>query len=125
MEYLKVRIDDALNAGLDYRAFLMGHPGVGKTTELLRVIGNFSSQLEPLRISILSELNPGAFRYYDLLLLILIRVVEKASSHPIAGFEEHNLNALLDRVRRHLSTKWAKHLSTSGADWGGPNRAHG
>lgn len=118
MEFLKLRMSDAVRDETDYKAFLLGHRGVGKTTELMRVVNTFSDDLEPLRISILAELNPAAFRYYDILLLILVRLVKATADPTIAQFTEHNLDQLLNRVRGHLSTKWTKYLSTQDSQWG-------
>ncbi len=115
---LSLGLQDALRTKADFKGFLLGHPGVGKTTELMRVVGSLSSQLQPLRISVLSELNPGALRYYDILLLILLRLVQETSSPVISGSSDNNLEILVSRVRSHLSTKWTKHLQTTNADWG-------
>ena len=115
---LSLGLQDAISTHSAFKGFVLGHPGVGKTTELMRVVNSPSLNLEPLRISVLSELNPGALRYYDILLLILIRLVKETSSPAISDFADNNLEALIARVRAHLSTKWTKHLQTSQADWG-------
>ncbi len=115
---LSLGLQDAISTHSAFKGFVLGHPGVGKTTELMRVVNSPSLNLEPLRISVLSELNPGALRYYDILLLILIRLVKETSSPAISDFADNNLEALIARVRAHLSTKWTKHLQTSQTDWG-------
>ncbi len=119
MSRLKLNLADAAEDKLDFHGFLLGHPGVGKTTELVRVMDALADELEPLRISVLSELNPGALRYYDILLLILIRLVQATSQPAISGFSDNNLEELISRVRKHLSTKWTKHLQTEEKGWGG------
>ena len=115
---IRLGLEDALADNINYKAFLMGHPGVGKTTELMRLMGKMSTQLRPLHLSVTSELNPGNFRFYDVLLLMLIRLVEAATDPTVSGFDGHNLDSAMNRVRVHLSTKWTKHLQTAGADWG-------
>lgn len=113
---IRIELEDALSLGRPYKAFLMGHPGVGKTTELWRLTRSFEAKLEPLYISVISELNPGSFRYYDVLLLILVRLVEAASSPTGIGFEEHNLQLLLKRVQNCLTGKWNDYLQTQEAN---------
>jgi len=113
---IRIDLEDALRWERQYKAFLMGHPGVGKTTELLRLTRSFEAQLEPLYISVISELNPGSFRYYDVLLLILVRLVEAASSPTRIGFEEHKLKLLLKRVQDCLTGKWNDYLQTREAN---------
>lgn len=113
---IKLELSDAIGQKRPYKAFLMGHPGVGKTTELLRLTRSFDSQLAPLHLSVTSELNPGSFRHYDVLLLILIRLVEAASSPVLIGFEENKLKLLMERVYANLSGKWRDYLQTQEAN---------
>ncbi len=117
LEVLRFALEDAINDRRCYKAFLIGHPGVGKSTELARLTAHFSADLHPLQINLMRELNPGTLRFYDILLLLLIRLVEEASSPTIIGFRENHLDQLLGRVKAHLSTKWKKHLESSGVDW--------
>src|SRR5208337_4658220 len=71
-----------------------------------------------------SELNPGTLRYYDVLLLILIRLVYEVTKPSVIGFEDTDLPKMLADVRDHLATKWTKHLRVDAAEFGagaGPN----
>lgn len=117
LEKLRLALEDAIKDQRCYKAFLIGHPGVGKSTELARLAAHFASDLHPLQINLMRELNPGTLRFYDILLLLLVRIVEEVSSPTIIGFQGHNLEQLLSRVKTHLSTKWRKHLQSSGVDW--------
>ena len=62
-----------------YKAFLMGHPGVGKSTELTRLIAKVGDQYRAIRFQVTKELDPGGFKPFDVLLLMMIRVVEETT----------------------------------------------
>ncbi len=115
---LRLSLEDAHAAGLPFKAFFLGHPGVGKTTELTRLLLEVEDRFRPLRISVTSELNPGALRFYDVLLLLLIRLVQAVSEPSVIGFEDTDLQTMLDRVRDHLARKWTKHLRVDSAEFG-------
>jgi len=109
---------------LPFKAFLLGHPGVGKTTEVNKLLLELDKQFRPLRLSVLSELNPGTLRYYDVLLLILIRLVFEVSRAPVIGFQDTDLPKMLADVRDHLAKRWTRHLQVDAAEFGagvGPN----
>jgi hypothetical protein len=115
---LNLCLEDAHAARRPFKAFLSGHPGVGKTTELSRLVLDQEQRFRPVRISVTSELNPGALRYYDVLLLILIRLVYEVTQPKIIGFEDTDLKNMLEDVREHLATKWTKHLRVEAAEFG-------
>lgn len=117
--HMKIALSDAHANQLPFKAFLVGHPGAGKTTELSRLLADLEPQFHGLRLSVMSELNPGVLRYYDILLLILIRLVERVTSPTIIGFEDTVLKHMVDRVRDHLSTKWTKRLHVNAKDFEG------
>ena len=93
-------------------------PGVGKTTELTRLLRDLDDRFYALRLSVTSELNPGTLRYYDVLLLILVRLVHAVSQPSVIGFADTDLSNMLDAVRDHLATKWTKHLQVGVAEFG-------
>jgi hypothetical protein len=64
---------------LPFRAFLMGHPGVGKSTEITRLLARVEDQYVGVRLSAASELNPASFKVFDVLLLMLARLAERAN----------------------------------------------
>jgi hypothetical protein len=99
---LRICLGDAHAADLPFKAFLLGHPGVGKTTELSRLLLEVEDRFRPLRLSVTSELNPGTLRFYDVLLLILVRLVNEVSQPSVIGFEDTDLPKMLDWVRDHL-----------------------
>ncbi len=64
------------SGGLPYKAFLMGHSGSGKSTEITRLLQEVGDHFQPLRFSAVQELDPVSFRPFDVLLLTMIRLVE-------------------------------------------------
>lgn len=59
-----------------YKAFLMGHSGVGKSTELSRLVHRVQDRYQPIRFDVRDDLDPVNFKPFDVLLLMMIRVVE-------------------------------------------------
>jgi hypothetical protein len=45
-----------------FKAFLMGHPGVGESTEVSRLLERVKDQQIGIRLSIATELNPASFK---------------------------------------------------------------
>jgi hypothetical protein len=96
-----------------FHAFVMGHPGVGKSTELTRLLLRHQEQLRPIRISAAGELHPGDFRINDLLWLMLVRLLDATKSPVISGFSDMLSPGLLEDVRRELSQTVVKTLGIS------------
>ena len=65
---LSLKLQQAYRS-LPFRAFLMGHPGVGKSTEVSRLLERVKEQHVGVRLSIATELNPASFKVFDVLLL--------------------------------------------------------
>ncbi len=60
-----------------YKAFLIGHPGVGKSTELTRLVEKMSGRFRAIRFRVTEDLDPGSFKPFDILLLMMVKVVEE------------------------------------------------
>ena len=79
---------------LPFKAFVMGHPGVGKSTEITRLLERVKEQHVGVRLSIATELNPASFKVFDVLLLMLARLAEAADgikAIPIGGILSERL----------------------------------
>ncbi len=76
---LKLGLQRATQAGGHYKACLMGHQGVGKSTELNRLIldSDISKQYKPIRFNILTDLDSINFNPLDIVLFIIIEIVGK------------------------------------------------
>src|SRR5438309_6128140 len=66
---LSLKLQQAYRA-LPFKAFLMGHPGVGKSTEISRLLERIKDQQVGIRLNIASELNPASFKVFDVLRLM-------------------------------------------------------
>src|SRR5437764_8207358 len=79
---------------LPLKVFLMGHPGVGKSTEITRLLDRVKDQHVGIRLSIATELNPASFKVFDVLLLMLARLAEEAErlkAVPLGGILSESL----------------------------------
>jgi hypothetical protein len=79
---------------LPFKAFVMGHPGVGKSTEISRLLDRVKDQHVGIRLSIATELNPASFKVFDVLLLMLVRLAEEADrlkAIPLGGMLSQHL----------------------------------
>lgn len=104
-----------------YKAFLVGHSGVGKSTELTRLICEMDNEFRALRFSATRELDPGSFQPFDILLLILADVVEVAAKpRADGGLDAQIPDALLQELWNWFATetettKAATHKSAEAA----------
>ena len=104
---LSLKLQQAYGA-LPFKAFLMGHPGVGKSTEISRLLERVKAQHAGIRLSIAAELNPASFKVFDVLLLMLIRLAEEAdrmNAVPLEGILSEHLVA---GIQQWFSTEQVK-----------------
>ena len=99
-----------------FHGFVTGHPGVGKSTEISKLLLNQSDRFNAVRISAATEMFPGDFRIHDLLWLMTIRVLEAARSPAISGFSGVLPPNLLEAVRYELSERWVETLGLTKGD---------
>lgn len=92
-----------------FKSFLFGHPGVGKSTELTRLIHRVSPQFHAIRFSVNRELDTGAFKPFDVLILMMIRVIEETEKICAGSGEPHALPATL---LKSVMDWFAKEIST-------------
>ncbi|HET6382135.1 MAG TPA: hypothetical protein VFJ58_01985 [Armatimonadota bacterium] len=71
--------------GVPFKRFVMGHSGVGKTTELSRLCREVDDRFQVIRFAAISELDPGSFRPFDVVLLMLARLGEE--TQRVVGIE--------------------------------------
>ena len=62
-----------------YKGCFMGHPGVGKSTELTRLINDeeIIKSFRPVRFSVLIDLDPLNFNPLDVVLLMMVKIIEQ------------------------------------------------
>ncbi len=84
MARLKLRLNRSYADGIPFKACVMGHRGVGKSTELSRLIQHpdIAAQYRVIRFSAMTALDPGSFRPLDVVLLMMAEVAER-TAQPI------------------------------------------
>lgn len=99
MERLRLRLIRSYRDGLPFKACVMGHRGVGKSTELTRLIETVTNQFTAIRFSAMTALDPGNFRPLDVVLLMMAEVAER-TARPIArgGADRHPSDARLKEI---------------------------
>ena len=76
---------DGAHGGAGYKAFLMGHTGVGKSTELSRLIQKVQGKFRAFRFLATTDLDPGNFQPFDVLLLMVSEIVSKTGDDIANG----------------------------------------
>jgi hypothetical protein len=85
MKRLRLRLNRAAQDGIPFKACIMGHRGVGKSTELSCLIEDVKNQFSTIRFSATTALDPGNFRPLDVVLLMMAEVVEHTAKPIEAG----------------------------------------
>jgi hypothetical protein len=103
---------------LPFRAFVMGHPGVGKSTEISRLMLRIKDQHVGVRLSVATELNPASFKVFDVLLLMLARLAEAANEMNAIPLQGIRSEALVRDLTQWFATEQTKNnrTRTTGAE---------
>ena len=83
MRRIRLRLNRAAQDGIPFKACIMGHRGVGKSTELSRLIEQVQGDFQAVRFSAVTALDPGNFRPLDVVLLLMAEVAEQTAK-PVA-----------------------------------------
>lgn len=106
MERLQLGLNRAFNSSLFYKACVMGHPGVGKSTELSRLIDQIQGKFCAIRFSAVAELDPGNFKPLDVVLLMMAEIAERtAQSVEKGGAGQHPSEARLREIWDWFATE--------------------
>ena len=83
---------DLMRRGLDrahgvsfYKTFFIGHPGVGKSTEMTRLEYKIADKFRTIRFSATTDLDAAGFKPFDVLIVMMIKLVEEASKPKSQG----------------------------------------
>jgi hypothetical protein len=82
MQRMKQSLQRAYRDRLFFKAFFMGHQGVGKSTELSRLSENVRNEFSIIRFSAMKTLNPSTFQPLDVVLVMMAEVA-RCTSLPI------------------------------------------
>ena len=110
---LSLKLQQSFGA-VPFRTFLMGHPGVGKSTEITRLLERVKEQHVGIRLSIATELNPASFKVFDVLLLMLVRIAEEADRMGVAPLGTDSTVLIADLLQ-WFGTKKESQTRTAGS----------
>jgi hypothetical protein len=96
---------------LPFKTFLMGRPGVGKSTEISRLLDRIKDQHVGIRLSIATELNPASFKVFDVLFLMLARLAEEADRLKVVPVGALS-GALVADIEQWLGTEQVRRSRT-------------
>jgi hypothetical protein len=117
MQRLKLRLNRAYHDRIPFKACVMGHRGVGKSTEISRLLAQVAELFQPIRFSAVSVLDPGSFKPLDVLLVMMAEVAEQTAK-PIAegGAGKRPSEARLREIWEWFATEKAtRELATHAA----------
>lgn len=84
-----------------YKAFMMGHPGVGKSTELTRLSHEVRDHFKTIRFSAVLDLDAAGFKPFDVLLVMMTQVVEETQRIT----HKEPSKKLLDAIQQWFATE--------------------
>jgi hypothetical protein len=95
------------HGGAFYKTFLMGHPGVGKSTEMTRLSQVVADKYRVLRFSAQTDLDAAGFRPFDVLLAMMIRLAEETEkpTGKDGGAGASPSNQLIEDIQRWFATE--------------------
>ena len=90
-----------------FKKFVYGRPGVGKSTEISRLLRRIGTKYEAVRFSAQSELSRTTFQPADVVLLMMIRVAERTYQET----ERTPSEPMLERVSRWFASEESVHTT--------------
>ncbi len=101
--------------GPPFKAFLMGHPGVGKSTEVSRLLATVEEQFVGVQLSIATELNPASFKVFDVLILMMALLADKARSMETLPLPTSDIKRLASDIEQWFGTEEVRRIRTGSA----------
>ncbi|MEM8502299.1 MAG: hypothetical protein AAF716_04000 [Cyanobacteria bacterium P01_D01_bin.1] len=89
MQRLKLGLRRAYDDRIHFKACVMGHRGVGKSTEISRLLTQVSAKFQPVRFSATDVLDPGSFKPLDVLLVMMMEVAKQTARPVSEGGADH------------------------------------
>ena len=104
---------DLMRRGLDrahgvtfYKTFFIGHPGVGKSTEMTRLEYKIADKFRTIRFSATTDLDAAGFKPFDVLIVMMIKLVEEVSkSKPQGGCGAKLPKELIEDILHWFATE--------------------
>jgi hypothetical protein len=90
------------------KCFLMGHSGVGKSTEMTRLAREVAGNYQMIRFSAVMDLDSAGFRPFDVLLAMMIRLAEE-TARPVGdgGAGKEPPKSLIEAIYGWFATERA------------------
>ncbi|WP_218080814.1 hypothetical protein [Anthocerotibacter panamensis] len=95
-----------------YKSCLMGHHGVGKSTEITRLLRETSTLYEAIRFSVVEDLDPNNFQPLDVVYLMMAKLVEKAGEVMGKRPSEQRLREILQWFAEETATTKSEREAT-------------
>lgn len=111
------------HGGAFHKSLLMGHAGVGKSTELTRLIQKVEPKFRAVRLNATLDINQVAFHPFDFVLLMMAEVFEKTVKPKSEGGEglelsENLLDDIWDWYSSNTETETSRFETGSHAEGG-------
>jgi hypothetical protein len=78
-------LNQAYQRETPYKALLMGHPGVGKSTELTRLVQLVEGRFRVIRFSATREIDALNFKPFDIVLIMMAEIAERTAKSIAQG----------------------------------------
>ena len=101
------------HGGRHFRAFLAGHSGCGKSTELARFSLAVADRFRVIRFSAKDELHPSSAKPFDVLILMMIRMTEEIRKLQSGGLKWEPPNDLLQKTLDWFAGETVKKTETN------------
>jgi len=96
-----------------YKTFFMGHPGVGKSTEMTRLSFHVADKFRTIRFSAQTDLDAAGFKPFDVLLVMMIKLVEETHVLVSSGELRGELSkGLITDIERWFETEKVTRTAT-------------
>jgi GTPase SAR1 family protein len=88
-----------------FKALFMGHQGVGKSTELSRLVNQITPQFAVLRFSAVTTLDPVNFKPLDVILIMMVEIAEQTHKKIGQAPPDARLNEIWDWFATEKETR--------------------
>ena len=101
---------------IPFKTFFVGHPGVGKSTEMYRLSSLVKDTFRTVRFSVPEDLNAAGFQPYEVLLVIMMKLAEEIDHLQKGGHIKGELPpTLIQDIALWFSSAKYTHTDTTGA----------
>ena len=117
---IRLRLERLHHSGF-YHAFFHGHQGVGKSTELTRLAHEVRFKFSDIRFSAETDINPAGYKPFDVLLVMLMKLVKETHEQTGRAPSDQLLQDVLDWFSKKTKTyKQAVHAEAGASGGAGP-----